>query len=90
MPLYDLRCPRCLEIEQNVYQPSVSPQPICTLCGVEKERVWLVGPPVHIFPGGFFENAADEDGKVPYFESRQKYKSYLKEHDMYADLVEGR
>ena len=54
------------------------------------ERVWLKGVSVEIFPAGFFEHAAGDDGQSPYFESRQKYKSYLKEHGMYADLVEGR
>lgn len=93
MPLYDLRCPRCLRVERNVYQPAVMPEQVSCQChdaSIPMERVWLKGPPVHTFQGGFFENAADADGKVPYFDSRQKYKSYLREHGMYADYVEGR
>ena len=89
MPIYDLRCPRCKSLELNVFQVAACAQPACLACGEEMERVWLKGPPVHTFQAGYFENAADEDGKVPYFNSRRKYKDYLKEHGMYAEYVDG-
>lgn len=89
MPLFDLRCTVCESVEDNVVHPA-GVIPSCPLCGSPREHIWKRSAPVHIFPEGFFENAADEDGRVPYFSSRAKYKAYLKEKGMYADLVEGR
>lgn len=89
MPLYDTRCMTCGELQYNVYHKSSEPPPLCK-CGSATEHVWSKGPPVHVFQEGFYEHAADEDGKVPYFSSRNKYKAWLKEHGMYADYVEGR
>ncbi len=82
MPLYDLRCPKCLTTSFNVVQSADAVQDFCGSCNVRVERVWLAGPPVHTLQEGYYEHAADGDGKVPYFSSRQKYKDYLKEHGM--------
>lgn len=89
MPIYDLRCAKCTRVQRDVWQLAITQQEVCT-CGGPVERVWLRSAPVHVFQEGFFENAAGPDGKSPYFSSRQKYKSYLKEMGMYADYVEGR
>jgi len=91
MPIYDTRCPKCGTVERDVVQPStVERQRDCAICLVPVERVWLGSAAVHIFHADFYEHAADEMGRVPYFSSRQKYKSYLKENGMYSDYVEGR
>jgi len=89
LPLYDTRCTKCGTIKKDVLHPSDSPPPQCE-CGGATEHVWMRSAPVHIFQEGFYEHAADENAKVPYFSSRQKYKDYLKEHGMYSDYVEGR
>lgn len=76
-------------LELNVVQSSDAKQPSCACTG-EMERVWIKSPRVEIFHAGYYENAAGEDGRSPYFDDRRKYKNYLKENGMYADYVEGR
>jgi predicted nucleic acid-binding Zn ribbon protein len=89
MPIYDCKCKECGFVMRNVFH-KVDDLPACVECGRGTEHVWMHSPTVEIFKEGYFEHAADEQGKVPYFSSRQKYKAYLKEHGMYADYVEGR
>ena len=88
VPVYDLRCPECGMAEWDVVQASDAILP-CSFCGEAMEKIWGSSPAVHIFQSGHFEHAADENGKTPYFDSRQKYKAYLKEHGMYSEYADG-
>ena len=90
MPLFDTRCTTCSNVTENVYHAADAQCPPCEQCGGATEHYWAVPSKVEIFPAGEFEHAAGPDGRIPRFESRQKYKSYLREMGMYADLVEGR
>lgn len=87
MPLYDLKCPKCGNLERDVYQAADADMPQCVPCAVPVERVWLRSAPVHVFQADFYEHAGD---KPLYFDSREKYKDHLRRNGMYADYVEGR
>lgn len=83
MPLFDIRCQKCENLEENVVLSADEAVPQCS-CGGDREKVWGHAPKTHIFKEGWYEHLASEP---IYITSKKQLKQECKERNLFSEYA---
>lgn len=84
MPVFDLKCLSCGEVETNVYHRADDSPPLCK-CGGERVHHWGQAPVGNVFKAGWYEHVATEP---KYFGSKAELRAFCRDNGMISYYAE--